>query len=133
MADESGLPPTPKLGDPLAGLPSDPPPAPPPPAAAPGYGAGPPAPGGYYGPRQGNTSAILALILGIVGIVVLPLVAPFAWWQGVVGKRNVDRGLTTENRGLAVAGQVMGIIGTVLLVIYILAIVALIIVGVSSS
>jgi hypothetical protein len=37
-----------------------------------------------------------------------------AWVLGVRGKAKVDRGETTEQRGLAQAGLVLGIVGTVL-------------------
>ncbi len=87
-----------------------------------------------YGPSDpGNTPAIIALILGIVGIIMIPLAAPFAWWQGNAGKKRVDDGLTTQNRGMAVAGQVLGIIGTVLLAIYVLIFVIVIIAAVASA
>jgi len=76
---------------------------------------------------------VVALVLGIVGIIVFPPVAPFAWWQGIVGKRKVDRGETLQNRGLALTGQVLGIIGSALLVLYIVFFVIVIIIGIASS
>jgi uncharacterized protein DUF4190 len=113
---------------PAGGAPTPPPPAAPPAAAAPGQ-----APQAYGRTDGGNTPAVIALILGIVGIIMIPLAAPFAWWQGVVGKRRVDDGLTAENRGMAVAGQVLGIIGTALLAIYVLIFVIVIIVAIATS
>ncbi len=109
-----------------------------PPPAAPQAPPGAPGPPGQvqpgYGPSDpGNTPAIIALILGIVGIIMIPLAAPFAWWQGNAGKKRVDDGLTTQNRGMAVAGQVLGIIGTVLLAIYVLIFVIVIIAAVASA
>lgn len=120
-----------------------PPQAPPPPAQPqapapqappPGQAPAPSAPAQQaYAPRDpGNTPAVVGLVLGIVGIIMFPLAAPFAWWQGIVGKRRVDEGKTTQNRGMAVAGQVLGIIGTVLMVIYFLVFVIAIVVAASN-
>ena len=73
----------------------------------------------------GNGAAVASLILGIAGLVLF-LVAGFgllfilnlpcsvlAWILGVQAKRKVDRGETTERRGMAQAGIALGIIGTV--------------------
>jgi hypothetical protein len=78
------------------------------------------------------SQAVLALILGIVGLFVFWPVAPFAWVIGRNEVRAVDAGRRDpSNRGAALAGQVMGIIGTVLLVLGALLIVVAIIVLVS--
>ena len=105
--------------------------SPPPGAPAPQQPAAPPA----YAPADpGNTPAIVALVLGIGGLVLgLWIAGPFAWWQGVVGKRRVDEGVTTQNRGLAVAGQILGIIQTVLMALAILVLIIVIIVAIASS
>ena len=77
---------------------------------APQYGTG-------YEPSQ----AVLALVLGLVGVFVFQVVAPFAW---VIANREItaiDAGRRNPNdRGMAVAGKVLGIIGTVLLVLFVL-------------
>jgi hypothetical protein len=70
-------------------------------------------PTGYVPDHPKATSS---LVLGILGIVVCGIVAPFAW---VVGKRTV-REIDASNgqlggRGSAQAGYVLGVIGTVLL------------------
>ena len=62
--------------------------------------------------------ATLALVLGILGIVLCQVAAPFAW---VIGKRTVaeidaSRG-TVGGRGAAQAGYVLGIIGSILLIL----------------
>jgi hypothetical protein len=90
----------------------------PPPYGQPGYGQETP----YgYPPRQDHPRAILAMILGIVGILVCGPVAPFAWW---IGKKAVDEidasGGRLGGRGMAKAGYIMGVIGTILLVIAVL-------------
>ena len=96
-------------------------------APAPAY---PPAypPAGYGHPSAGYgvvypepSQATLAFIFGILGIIVVQLLAPFAWWLGGKEKRAIDEGRRDPaNRGLAVAGWVLGIIGTVLLGLYVL-------------
>ena len=83
-------------------------------------GRGDHAPHGAYGPppwappppwqaervAEGRSHAETALILGILGLVVLPVLAPFAIWQA--GK--------AEKLGVpATAGRVLGWVGTVLL------------------
>ena len=90
-----------------------------PPYGQPAYGSAP-YPGEmamYPEPSQ----AVLGLVLGIIGLVAFPLIAPFAW---VVSNREIegiDAGRRPPaNRGMAVAGKVTGIIGTVLLALGVL-------------
>jgi hypothetical protein len=81
-----------------------------PPSGLPAYGAG-------YEPSQ----AVLALVLGIIGVFVFQVVAPAAW---VIGNREIqaiDAGRrNSEDRGVAVAGKILGIIGTVILALIVL-------------
>jgi uncharacterized membrane protein YjgN (DUF898 family) len=80
-----------------------------------------------YGQPQGyppvayapdHPRATTALVLGILGIVLCQVVAPFAWR---IGKRTVDEIDASHGqlggRGSAQAGYVLGIIGTALLVL----------------
>jgi len=63
-------------------------------------------------------NAVLSLVLGIIGVVLCSLCAPFAWKLGKEAEAAVDAsGGTLGGRGLATAGKILGIIGTVLLVI----------------
>jgi uncharacterized membrane protein YjgN (DUF898 family) len=79
---------------------------PPPPQQPHGYGAG-------Y-PEQ--SQATVALVLGILGLVVCGVLAPFAWSMGQKEVNAIDNGLRPpENRSTANAGRILGIIGTVLL------------------
>jgi hypothetical protein len=63
-----------------------------------------------------HPKATTALVLGILGVVVCGVIAPFAWR---IGKRTVDEIDASHGqlggRGSAQAGYVLGIIGTVLL------------------
>ena len=55
-------------------------------------------------------------MLGIIGVVVCQLCAPFAWAMGRKAERLVDAsGGTLGGRGEATAGKILGIIGTVFL------------------
>jgi hypothetical protein len=124
-----------------------PPPPPPPGPETPAY---PPPPGpqgwqppgqpamGYAQPYGGSPpnapGAVPALVLGILGLVVCAICAPFAWSQG----QKAERLIAAEpgrygGKGMASAGKILGIIGTVLLGLGIVALVILLIVGAASS
>ena len=59
------------------------------------------------------------LVLGILGVTLCNILAPFAWIVGNRVLREIDQsnGMMTGNRGLVVAGRILGIVGTVLLVL----------------
>lgn len=72
-----------------------------------------PSESGSY-PEQSQATTIL--VLGILGIVICGILAPFAWNMGNKELAAIDAGRRTpENRGTANAGRILGIIGTVLL------------------
>ena len=114
----------------------------PPPYPPPGQqGYPPPYPSyqpGYqpYGPQQqDHPQATLSMILGIVGVVVCQLTAPFAL---VIGRRAMNEidasGGTLGGRGMAQAGFILGIIGCVFLALFLLYIIfVVIILGVAGS
>ena len=95
-----------------------------------GYPAAPPPQGSWGQPRQDHPRAILSLILGIVGLVLCGVAAPFAW---VIGKRAVDEidasGGRLGGRGVAQAGKILGIIGTVLVILGLLVFVLVLTIG----
>lgn len=116
-------------------------PPPPPPEQQPPYGNYPPnqygAPpyGGFAAPD--HSQAMLVLILGIVGLVVCGIAAPFAWVIGnrVIAEIDASNG-QVGGRSTANAGRICGIIGTVLLGLGLLFAVIVVIValaGVSTS
>lgn len=87
------------------------PPGPPPPSA-------PPPPGSPGGTSE-NAAGVTALVTGLVGIFLCPLV--FSIIAIVFGRKGLaaaDRG-TADNRGLAQAGYILGIVGIVLFVLYV--------------
>src|SRR3954453_18273686 len=87
-----------------------------PPYGQPGYGH----PSMAYAPD--HPKATTALVLGILGMVVCGVLAPFAWW---IGKRTLNEIDGSHGqlggRGTAQAGYVLCIIGTVLLLLGLLA------------
>jgi uncharacterized membrane protein YjgN (DUF898 family) len=73
------------------------------------------APQQYY---QEDSQATVALVLGILGLVICNILAPFAWAIGNTEVNAIDAGRRNPaNRGMAQAGKILGIIGTVLLII----------------
>jgi len=65
-----------------------------------------------------SSRAIWSLVLGILGLILCGLLAPFARWLGAAELRDIKAGLSPDSgQGLATAGMVLGIIGTVFLVI----------------
>lgn len=74
-------------------------------------------PSRYPEPSQ----ATAVLVLGILGIVLCGILAPFAWVMGNRELEAIDAGRRNpQNRGTANAGRILGIIGTVLLAVAIL-------------
>jgi hypothetical protein len=75
-------------------------------------------------PGPQNGMGVAALVLGIIGIAICPVIfSILAIIFGSIGIQRANRGLAT-NRGVAVAGLVLGIIGVVLGVIVALLVVA---------
>ena len=70
-----------------------------------------------YGVLRDNSDATLALILSLVGLAAgILVVSPIAWWKANQALEQIDAAPGIYgNRGMAVAGQIMGIIGTVVL------------------
>ena len=99
------------------------------PQPAPGFSGGAPmpqhgAPANYYGtPAPAPTStdgvSIAALVTGILGLSLIPLVL------GAVGLRRTAGGIR-KGRGMAITGVVLGILSTIAWVIAIVSIVALV-------
>jgi Domain of unknown function (DUF4190) len=92
-----------------------------------------------YGPppmayAPDHPKATTSLVLGILGLVVCGLIAPFAWR---IGKRTLDEIDGSHGqlggRGTAQAGYVLGIIGTVVLLLGLLAGLLLTVLAIVSS
>ena len=73
-------------------------------------------------PQPTADGAVPALVLGIIGIVLCPICAPFAWSTGAKVEHEIDACAgALGGRGMAAAARVLGIVGTVLLGVYVLA------------
>ncbi len=101
-------------------------------APPPGYGAPPPGPYGYPPPhayyrRQYNPMAIIAMILGIVGLMMFPYVlGPIALVLGVIAYQQCKRQPHIyEGYEMALVGLVLGVVDTVIGIIYIVLILTL--------
>lgn len=94
------------------------------------YGAAPYSQNAYGYPMaaqaehpQGTT----VLVLGLVGLLLCQLVAPFAWVIGGKARREAKANPGRySNEGLITAGWAMGIVGTVIMVLAILAFIAVV-------
>jgi len=75
---------------------------------------------------QDHPQATTALVLGILGLVLCGVLAPFAWIIGGRAVRDIDasRG-TLGGRGSANAGKILGSVGTVLLVLSVVLVIGL--------
>lgn len=104
----------------------------------PPYG-GPPPPNAYGQPPYGfapqdHPKSVTVLVLGIIGLVVCGLAAPFAWVMG----NNVVREIDASNgqlggRSTANAGRICGIIGTCFLGLSLLFVVGLLVVAIAGA
>ena len=76
----------------------------------------------------------LVLVLGILGILVCALCAPFAWIMGKKDLQLMDAGqMDAEGRGLTQAGMYLGIFGTVLYLLVIVGVIAFVFLGVGAA
>jgi hypothetical protein len=73
-------------------------------------------PGPYGVTPPNHPQATTALVLGILGLVVCGLIAPFAWSIGTRTVREIDAsGGGWSGRGEANAGRICGMVGTLML------------------
>jgi len=77
-----------------------------------------------------DSQATVSLVLGILGLVLCQVLAPFAWSIGNTEIKAIDAGQRNPaNRSTAQAGKILGIIGTVFLIIGVAVLVVLLIIG----
>lgn len=112
-------------------------------ARATSAGAGPGSPPAYpdpsaaYAPSYSvspptNTNAIVALVLGIIGLVVCQLTGPAALLFGLKARREI-RTTGEQGDGMALAGVITGAIATALLALAVVALIVIVIIAVASS
>jgi len=75
-----------------------------------------------------------ALVLGIVGILLCGLAAPFAWWQG----KSAEDAITANpgrygGKGMATTGKILGMVGVALLVLAIIVFILVVVIGIASD
>jgi uncharacterized membrane protein YjgN (DUF898 family) len=74
------------------------------------------------------------MVLGILGLVVCGVLAPFAWVIGGKAVKEIDANPGAYGgRSEANAGKIMGIIGSCLVIVALLFVVVLVIVGIAAS
>src|SRR5207237_7789835 len=94
---------------------------------------GPPSPYGAY-VAQEHPQATTVLILGILGLVLCQVLAPFAWVMGNRVVREIDAsGGQLGGRGTANTGRICGIVGTAIIGLSLLFVVGIIVVAVIAA
>ncbi len=95
----------------------------------PGYGGYPQ--GGY---QQEHPKGTTVLVLGILGLVLCQLCAPFAWSMGNKTLKEIDANPGRySNRGTVNAGRICGIVGSVLLIFWLLYVIFVIVLVIGSA
>lgn len=86
-------------------------------------------PGGV--PRyQEQSQATTVFVLGLLGILVFPLLAPFAWAMGNRELQAIKAGRRApDNRQLARIGQILGIAMSLLLILFVVLVFGLLLVS----
>lgn len=93
------------------------PPPPPPPGQQPQWNT--PQTGGYQQTTREHPAGTTVLVLGILGLVLCGVLAPFAWIKGNNAKREMDAqpNINWTNRGTVTTGRILGIVGTVMILL----------------
>ena len=91
-------------------------PPPPPPPPGPGYG---------YGPVERDNQALVALVLGIVGVACVPLLGIVALVLGLRSRKRIDEsGGFLGGRSMATAAIVLGALAIIEIVIVLIVAIA---------
>ncbi len=86
------------------------------------------------GPTVEHPQATLAFVLGLLSVLGLTILGPFGWYYGNKVVAQIDQDPREyNNRGIAMAGKVLGIIGTVFLALTVLLVIGAIIFAVAAS
>ena len=129
-------PPAPAYGQPAYGPPNQPPYQPYQQPYGQPYGPGAPDQVRFHqpGPTIEHPQATLAFVLGLLSVLGLTILGPFGWYYGNKVVAQIDQDPREyNNRGIAMAGKVLGIIGTVFLALGLLLIVGAIIFAVAAA
>jgi hypothetical protein len=83
---------------------------------------------------QAPHRGVIILVLGILGLIVCPLIAPVAWIMGKGDLAQIDAGqMDPEGRGMTQAGMIIGIAGTIFLVLSLFVFLLLFVLGGAAS
>jgi hypothetical protein len=75
----------------------------------------------YGGMQIEHPKGTTVLVLGILGLVICGLIAPFAWVQGNQAIAEIDRNpMAYSNRSTVQIGRILGIVGSCLAVVQVL-------------
>ena len=86
------------------------------------------------GTPQNAPGAVPALVLGIIGVLLCSLCAPFAWWQGKSAENAIAAsGGRYGGKGMATTGKILGMVGVGLMILGIIAFIVLVVIGVTSD
>lgn len=86
-----------------------------------------PAAGYAAAPYPEESRSQTVFVLGLCGMFVMPLLAPFAWRMGNRELAAIDAGRRTpDNRQLAQIGRLLGIVMSTLLILFVVAVLGLI-------
>ena len=106
------------------------------PSSPPAYGGGAPDQVRFHtpGPTVEHPQATLAFVLGLLSVLGLTILGPFGWYYGNKVVAQIDQDPREyNNRGIAMAGKVLGIIGTVFLALTVLLVIGAVIFAVAAS
>lgn len=77
-----------------------------------------------YGPPPDHPQATTILVLGLLGVVLCQLVAPFAWVMGKRALNEIDASNgTVGGRNSVMVGYICGIIGTVFIALAVIGVI----------
>ena len=86
------------------------------------------------GPTVEHPQATLAFVLGLLSVLGLTILGPFGWYYGNKVVAQIDQDPREyNNRGIAMAGKVLGIIGTIFLALTVLLVIGAVIFAVAAS
>ena len=82
-----------------------------------------------YAATAEHSGATMAFVLGLISVLMMPILGPVSWYLGRKAVREIDAdsGTTYRNRGLAVAGMVLGIVGTVICALIVLVLIGILV------
>jgi len=73
-------------------------------------------------------------VLGIIGVLLCGLAAPFAWWQGKSAEDAISGNPGRYGgKGMATTGKILGMVGVGLLVLGIIVFILVVVIGIAAD